>query len=84
MDLAEKLSELAQALSQASAAVGVLEAIEEVLDEYKDGELTLKEAMEEIQGLVEFQAVRALSEMAPEELMALAEEEEEDEGGLRS
>jgi len=78
MDLAEKLSELAQALSQASAAVGVLEAIEEVLDEYKDGELTLKEAMEEIQGL------RALSEMAPEELMALAEEEEEDEGGLRS
>ena len=32
----------------------------------------------------EFQAVRALSEMAPEELMALAEEEEEDEGGLRS
>ena len=50
MDLAEKLSELAQALSQASAAVGVL----------------------------------ALSEMAPEELMALAEEEEEDEGGLRS
>ena len=85
MDLAEKLSELAQALSQASAAVGVLEAIEEVLDEYKDGELTLKEAMEEIQGLVEeFQAVRALSEMDPEELMALAEEEEEDEGGLRS
>ena len=85
MDLAEKLSGLAQALSQASAAVGVLEAIEEVLDEYKDGELTLKEAMEEIQGLVEeFQAVRALSEMAPEELMALAEEEEEDEGGLRS
>jgi len=86
MDLAEKLSELAQALSQASAAVGVLEAIEEVLDEYKDGELTLKEAMEEIQGLVEeFQAVRALSEMSPEELMALAEEEEEeDEGGLRS
>ena len=66
MDLAEKLSELAQALSQASAAVGVLEAIEEVLDEYKDGELTLKEAMEEIQGLVEeFQAVRALCEMAP-------------------
>lgn len=85
MDLAEKLSELAQALSQASAAVGVLEAIEEVLDEYKDGELTLKEAMEEIQGLVEeFQAVRALSEMSPEELMAMAEEEEEDEGGLRS
>ncbi|BCP65117.1 hypothetical protein [Thermus thermophilus] len=85
MDLAEKLSELAQALSQASAAVGVLEAIEEVLDEYKDGELTLKEAMEEIQGLVEeFQAVRALSEMSPEELMALAGEEEEDEGGLRS
>lgn len=85
MDLAEKLPELAQALSQASAAVGVLEAIEEVLDEYKDGELTLKEAMEEIQGLVEeFQAVRALSEMSPEELMALAEEEEEDEGGLRS
>ncbi len=82
MDLAEKLSELAQALSQASAAVGVLEAIEEVLDEYKDGELTLKEAMEEIQGLVEeFQAVRALSEMSPEELMAMAEEEE---GGLRS
>lgn len=82
MDLAEKLSELAQALSQASAAVGVLEAIEEVLDEYKDGELTLKEAMEEIQGLVEeFQAVRALSEMSPEELMAMAEE---DEGGLRS
>lgn len=82
MDLAERLSELAQALSQASAAVGVLEAIEEVLDEYKDGELTLKEAMEEIQGLVEeFQAVRALSEMSPEELMAMAEEEE---GGLRS
>ncbi|SDE50250.1 hypothetical protein SAMN04488243_102132 [Thermus arciformis] len=85
MDLAERLSELAQALSQASAAVGILEAIEEVLDEYKDGELTLKEAMEEIQGLVEeFQAVRALSEMSPEELMALAEEEEEDEEGLRS
>ena len=82
MDLAERLSELAQALSQASAAVGVLEAIEEVLDEYKDGELTLKEAMEEIQGLVEeFQAVRALSEMSPEELMAMAEEED---GGLRS
>lgn len=83
MDLAERLSELAQALSQASAAVGILEAIEEVLDEYKDGELTLKEAMEEIQGLVEeFQAVRALSEMTPEELMALAEEEDEE--GLRS
>ncbi|BAW02048.1 hypothetical protein TTMY_1671 [Thermus thermophilus] len=82
MDLAERLSELAQALFQASAAVGVLEAIEEVLDEYRDGELTLKEAMEEIQGLVEeFQAVRALSEMSPEELMAMAEEEE---GGLRS
>jgi hypothetical protein len=30
----------------------------------------------------EFQAVRALSEMSPEEIMALAEEE--DEGGLRS
>lgn len=66
--------------------MGILEAIEEVLDEYKDGELSLKEAMEEIQGLVEeFQAVRALSEMTPEELMALAEEEEEeDEEGLRS
>ncbi|GAB5602925.1 hypothetical protein FJNA_14500 [Thermus sp. FJN-A] len=85
MDLAERLSELAQALSQASAAVGILEAIEEVLDEYQDGELSLKEAMEEIQGLVEeFQAVRALSEMTPEELMALAEDEEEEEGGLRS
>ena len=73
------------AILRSCDAVGVLEAIEEVLDEYKDGELTLKEAMEEIQGLVEeFQAVRALSEMAPEELMALAEEEEEDEGGLRS
>jgi hypothetical protein len=88
MDLADKLSELAQALSQASAAVGILEAIEEVLEEYGDGELSLKEAMEEIQGLVEeFQAVRALSEMSPEEIMALAqeaEEEEEDEGGLRS
>ncbi|GGN00671.1 hypothetical protein GCM10007092_13390 [Thermus composti] len=84
MDLAERLSELAQALSQASAAVGILEAIEEVLDEYRDGELSLKEAMEEIQGLVEeFQAVRALSEMTPEELAALAEEDEE-EGGLRS
>ncbi|MFX7302957.1 hypothetical protein ABTI84_19725, partial [Acinetobacter baumannii] len=73
-------------LSQASAAVGILEAIEEVLDEYQDGELSLEEAMEEIQGLVEeFQAVRALSEMTPEELMALAEEEEEEEeGGLRS
>jgi hypothetical protein len=88
MDLADKLSELAQALSQASAAVGILEAIEEVLEEYGDGELSLEEAMEEIQGLVEeFQAVRALSEMSPEEIMALAqeeEEEEEDEGGLRS
>ncbi|GAA6731075.1 MULTISPECIES: hypothetical protein [Thermus] len=83
MDLAERLSELAQALSQASAAVGILEAIEEVVDEYKDGELSLKEAMEEIQGLLEeFQAVRALSEMTPEELMALAEEEDEE--GLRS
>lgn len=82
MELAERLSELAQALSQASAAVGILEAIEEVLDDYHDGELSLEEAMEEIQGLVEeFQAVRALSEMTPEELMALAEEEE---GGLRS
>jgi ABC-type branched-subunit amino acid transport system ATPase component len=41
--------------------------------------------MEEIQGLVEeFQAVRALSEMSPEEIMALAQEAEEDEGGLRS
>jgi predicted DNA-binding protein len=88
MDLADKLSELAQALSQASAAVGILEAIEEVLEEYGDGELSLEEAIEEIQGLVEeFQAVRALSEMSPEEIMALAqeaEEEEEDEGGLRS
>ncbi|GAA5334170.1 MULTISPECIES: hypothetical protein [Thermus] len=83
MDLAERLSELAQALSQASAAVGILEAIEEVVDEYKDGELSLSEAMEEIQGLLEeFQAVRALSEMTPEELMALAEEEDEE--GLRS
>lgn len=85
MDLAERLSEMAQALSQASAAVGILEAIEEVLDDYQDGELSLEEAMGEIQGLVEeFQAVRALSEMTPEELMALAEEEEEEEGGLRS
>ncbi|MFN3178976.1 MAG: hypothetical protein ACK41R_02310 [Thermus sp.] len=84
MELTEKLSELAQALSQASAAVGILEAIEEVLDEYQEGGLSLEEAMGEIQGLVEeFQAVRALSEMTPEELMALAEEEEE-EGGLRS
>lgn len=41
--------------------------------------------MEEIQGLVEeFQAVRALAEMTPEELAALAEEDEEEEGGLRS
>ncbi|AEV17226.1 hypothetical protein TCCBUS3UF1_21900 [Thermus sp. CCB_US3_UF1] len=85
MDLAERLSELAQALSQASAAVGILEAIEEVLDEYQDGELSLKEAMEEIQGLVEeFQAVRALAEMTPGELAALAEGDEEEEGGLRS
>ncbi|WP_448568442.1 hypothetical protein [Thermus sp.] len=85
MDLADRLSELAQALSQASAAVGILEAIEEVLEEYGDGELSLEEAMEEIQGLVEeFQAVRALSEMSPEEIMALAQEEEEEEGGLRS
>ncbi|MFN3368301.1 MAG: hypothetical protein ACK4G4_05465 [Thermus sp.] len=87
MELTEKLSELAQALSQASAAVGILEAIEEVLDEYQEGGLSLEEAMGEIQGLVEeFQAVRALSEMTPEELMALAEEEEEEEeeGGLRS
>ncbi|WP_243089309.1 hypothetical protein [Thermus neutrinimicus] len=84
MELTEKLSELAQALSQASAAVGILEAIEEVLDEYQEGGLSLEEAMGEIQGLVEeFQAVRALSEMTPEELMALAEEEEEEEG-LRS
>lgn len=83
MDLAERLSEMAQALSQASAAVGILEAIEEVLDEYGEGELSLEEAMEEIRGLVEeFQAVRALSQMTPEELMALAEEEEEE--GLRS
>ncbi|GLV48544.1 hypothetical protein TJA_16970 [Thermus sp. LT1-2-5] len=83
MDLAERLSEMAQALSQASAAVGILEAIEEVVDEYKDGELSLEEAMEEIRGLLEeFQAVRALSEMTPEELMALAEEEDEE--GLRS
>jgi uncharacterized coiled-coil DUF342 family protein len=68
--------------------VGILEAIEEVLEEYGDGELSLEEAMEEIQGLVEeFQAVRALSEMSPEEIMALAqeaEEEKEDKGGLRS
>ncbi|WP_117237694.1 hypothetical protein [Thermus sediminis] len=83
MDLAERLSELAQALSQASAAVGVLEAIEEVLEEYGEGDLSPEEAMEEIQGLVEeFRAVRALSEMSPEEIAALAGEEEE--GGLRS
>jgi len=83
MDLAERLSELAQALFQASAAVGILEAIEEVLDEYRDGELTLEEAMEEVQGLLEeYQAVRALAEMTPEEIAALAKEDGKE--GLRS
>ena len=69
------------------AAVEVLEALEEVVDEYREGELSLEEAMEEIQGLLEeFQAIWAISEMSPEEIAALAKEaeEEEEEGGLRS
>ncbi len=75
-DIAEDLSNLAHLLSQASAAVSVLEAIEEVLDELEDGDLSKEEALEEIQGLVaEYQALRELSEMSPEEILKLSEEE---------
>ncbi|MGQ9511322.1 MAG: hypothetical protein ACUVS9_05405 [Thermaceae bacterium] len=77
-NLAEELHHMAQLFSQASAAVSVLEAIEGVLLDLQDGELTEEEALEEIEGLVaEYQALRALWEKDPEEILEMAKEDDQ-------
>ena len=80
MESAQKLSELALLLSKASSALGTLDAIQEILAEYAEGELKAPEALEEIgEMLEEFEMLETLSNLSPEDMASMLDDDDDDE-----